>query len=160
MNRRTLILWGTLLLVLVAANAIIYGRERLRAEGTVVYLELAPVDPRSLIQGDYMELRYRIAQDIENAHGPERGRVVIRVDERDIAHFVRLYDGHLGDDERLLRYEIRPTGVQIGAESFFFEEGHGDDYEDARYAELRVSEDGDVTLVALRDADFSKLGSE
>lgn len=159
MNRRTLILWGTLLLVLLVANGIIYDRERLRAEGTVVYLELAPVDPRSLIQGDYMALHYRITQDIENAHGPERGRVVIRVDGREVAHFVRLYDGHLEDDERLLRYEIRPTGVQIGAESFFFEEGHGSDFEDAHYAELRVSEDGDVTLIALRDASFRKLGS-
>jgi uncharacterized membrane-anchored protein len=158
MNRRTLILWGTLLLVLVVANVIIVDRERLRAKGTVVYLELAPVDPRSLIQGDYMALRYSITRDIENANGPDRGRVVIRLDGRDVAQFVRLYDGHLEDDEQLLRYEIRPTGVQIGAESHFVEEGHGSDYEDARYAELRVSEDDDVTLVALRDANFRKLG--
>jgi len=160
MNRQKLVLWSTLLLILLVANAIIYSRERLLAAGTVMYLELAPVDPRSLIQGDYMALRYRITRDIDNAHGAERGRAVIRLDDRDVAHFVRLYDGRLKDDERLLHYETRPTGVMIGAESYFFEEGHGGDYENARYAELRVNENGDVTLVALRAGDLRKLGSQ
>ena len=30
-------------------------------------LELAPVDPRSLIQGDYMRLDYAIARDLAGA---------------------------------------------------------------------------------------------
>jgi len=168
MNRRNLILWGPLLIVLVAANALIYDQERLRAEGDTVYLELAPVDPRSLMQGDYMILSYTITQDIERAHGPDKGRVVIRLDERGVGHFVRLDEGRsfleggrkLADDERLLRYEIRPTGIQIGAESFFFEEGRGGDYATARYAELRVNVDGEAAVVALRDEDFKKLGSD
>src|SRR5207247_7075547 len=51
------------LVVLGAANWTIQSRERLLADGRVVLLELAPVDPRSLIQGDYMALRFKAADD-------------------------------------------------------------------------------------------------
>ena len=35
-----------------------------RATGTVVYLETAPVDPRDLFRGDYVALGYRVGQGI------------------------------------------------------------------------------------------------
>ena len=41
-----------LLLVLAAVNYSIYGKEEIVRSGETVYLELAPVDPRSLMQGD------------------------------------------------------------------------------------------------------------
>ena len=53
-------------LMLAAVNWGIYSRERLLAEGRVVMLELAPVDPRSLMQGDYMTLNFQLARQIEN----------------------------------------------------------------------------------------------
>ncbi len=159
LNRRALILWGTLLVVLVVANAIIYDQERLRAEGTIVYLELVPVDPRSLMQGDYMILNYRITQAIREANGPDQGKVVIWLDENNVGRYMRIYDGRRADDELLLKYDTRPTGIQIGAESFFFQEGRGSEYANARYAEIRVSESGDVSLVALCDVRLVKLGS-
>ena len=53
------LLLGGLVVILAAANWAIASRERLISSGEVVYLELAPVDPRSLMQGDYMSLRYR-----------------------------------------------------------------------------------------------------
>ncbi|MDE8355606.1 GDYXXLXY domain-containing protein, partial [Klebsiella pneumoniae] len=46
-----------LVLALAVVNLAIVSCERLLAEGEVVLLELAPVDPRSLMQGDYMSLR-------------------------------------------------------------------------------------------------------
>ena len=58
-------------LMLAAVNWGIYARERLLAGGRVVMLELAPVDPRSLMQGDYMALRFKAADD---AFGRARGR--------------------------------------------------------------------------------------
>lgn len=39
--------------ILALVNASILDKEKLLSEGQVVYLELAPVDPRSLMQGDY-----------------------------------------------------------------------------------------------------------
>ena len=59
-----------LALVLVAVNYGITRRERVLAEGRVLLLELAPVDPRSLMQGDYMLLRFAAAEAIQAAMDP------------------------------------------------------------------------------------------
>ena len=42
-----------LLLILLAVNWSIYKQEQVLAQGKTVLLKLAPVDPRSLMQGDY-----------------------------------------------------------------------------------------------------------
>lgn len=69
-DARTGGLWLGLLLALIVANRGIAGHERTLAEGRVVLLELAPVDPRSLMQGDYMALRFDVADDIHAAGNP------------------------------------------------------------------------------------------
>ena len=48
-------------IVLALVNLQIFGKEAIIRDGRTVLLRLAPVDPRSLIQGDYMALRYGIA---------------------------------------------------------------------------------------------------
>lgn len=50
-----------LLLLLGYLNWSIYQKEQTLRDGQLVLFELAPVDPRSLMQGDYMSLRYREA---------------------------------------------------------------------------------------------------
>ena len=47
-----------LLLLLGYLNWSIYQKEQTLRDGQLVLFELAPVDPRSLMQGDYMSLRY------------------------------------------------------------------------------------------------------
>ena len=61
---RWVVLLATLA-VLVVVNSAIWQKERHIAEGEVVYLELAPVDPRSLMQGDYMALNFELSNDIQ-----------------------------------------------------------------------------------------------
>ncbi len=61
---RSILLWGGLLLALVVVNHGIVQRERILSDGHVLLLELQPVDPRSLMQGDYMALRFAITEDI------------------------------------------------------------------------------------------------
>jgi uncharacterized membrane-anchored protein len=46
--------------VLVVANLGIWQKEDLVANGQPVFVALAPVDPRSLLQGDYMRLNFRV----------------------------------------------------------------------------------------------------
>ena len=53
------------LLVLGVVNAAIVGKETIKREGDTVYLPLAPVDPRSLMQGDYMALRFTLVRELE-----------------------------------------------------------------------------------------------
>ena len=97
---RALIALGALL-VLGALNFAIVGKERIRRDGEVVYLPLAPVDPRSLIQGDYMALRFALARDIE------------RRDEADLAARARRRSGVRRvalDDQRYRGLAGRPCG--------------------------------------------------
>jgi len=160
--RRWVVIVATLVL-LVAVNLGIASRERLVEHGRVVLLELAPVDPRSLMQGDYMALRFRVAdgasvgaQFLQFADG----RLVLAVDGRGIGTFQRLDTGApLAAGEALLRYRIREGEVKLATNAFFFEEGRGDDYAKARYGEFRVAADGDAILTGLRDAELAPLGA-
>ena len=53
-------LWVIAVLTLAVFNVLIAQKEALRASGESIYLRLAPVDPRSLIQSVYMR-RHKIA---------------------------------------------------------------------------------------------------
>jgi uncharacterized membrane-anchored protein len=158
---RTIILFGTLLAFLYLVNTGIWGAEQNIENGKPVYLELAPVDPRSLIQGDYMALDYQIERD---AMGDEiatthRGQVVAQLDENNVAHYDRIYTGEpLAENEIVLNYTVAEfIGVRIGVDSFFFQEGQARDYALARYADVRVTADGTVMLVDLVGEGFKRL---
>jgi uncharacterized membrane-anchored protein len=158
---QNLLLGVVTLLVLGVINLLIFQKERLIARGQPIFLELAPVDPRSLIQGDYMALRYGLVQNINVAELPSDGYLVVKLDERNIATFVRVHDPQvtLAPDERLIRYRRRGGwDIRLGAESFFFQEGHADYYSEARFAELRLAESGDTVLVGLRGPELEVLG--
>jgi len=160
MKVRLAILWLVAVVGLLFVNYSIYGREQLIRDGQPILLELAPVDPRSLIQGDYMVLRYRIAADLENQDVlPLRGKLVISVAENGVASFVRIDDGTpLGSNERLLNYYKHEWQIDLGAPSFFFQEGTADAYVDARYGEMRVDSGGTSVLIGLRDEKLQPLG--
>jgi uncharacterized membrane-anchored protein len=142
-------------------NYSIFAKERLLARGTVVVLELAPVDPRSLMQGDYMALRFRMANDAGAAvrgSAATDGRIVATVDERGIATYRGLHDGTpVASNEVLLRYRVRNGDIKFATNAFFFQEGTGRRYEGARYGELRVAPDGELLLTGLRDKDLQPL---
>jgi len=159
MKKRNFILWTVAALILLFVNYQTYQRELLTVSGKVILLELAPVDPRSLIQGDYMRLRYALAQEIEDHTNIERGQIVAQIDSNNVAYFVRIYDSAtpLHENEILLPFR-RDYDVYIGPESYFFQEGHAEYYEDAEYGEFRISATGSILLVGLRDAKFKPLG--
>ena len=147
--------------LLVAVNVTVAMRERLLSDGRVVLLELAPVDPRSLLQGDYMALEFRVARDASAAQsvaGSTDGRLVLAVDERGVARFARRDDGSpLRDGELVLRYRVRDGRVKLVTNAWFFEEGKGEAFAQARYGEFRVAPDGQALLAALRDASLRPL---
>ncbi|NNG04713.1 MAG: GDYXXLXY domain-containing protein [Inquilinus sp.] len=157
MSRPRLALFlGGLALVLGMANYAIWQKQAVVDEGRLVLLRLAPVDPRSLIQGDYMRLRYAASQgavaDIDAL--PWRGRFVFRLDADGVAGFVRVDDGTaLAAGEFHIVYRKRGGfgGIDLGAGSYFFQEGDADLYASARYGVLRVAEDGGSVLVGLAD---------
>jgi uncharacterized membrane-anchored protein len=115
-------------------------KQHVIATGQTVLLPLAPVDPRSLMQGDYMRLRYELEDEITRAANgeppvsddpndvfdprdwiepfelrdqPRHGRLVIEVDDDRVAHFVRFDDGSpLAERELLLEYRLRDNDGQ------------------------------------------------
>jgi uncharacterized membrane-anchored protein len=161
--------------VLALVNFSIVGKERQLESGKVVYIELAPVDPRSLMQGDYMALRFKIANDARPAlersessavrRFPEQrvlatadGRMVAGLDPSSIATYRRLDDGTpLAQNEILLRYRVREGQIKFATNAFFFQEGTAKRYEEARYGEFRVAPDGELLLTGLRGKELQPM---
>jgi uncharacterized membrane-anchored protein len=180
---RTALIAIGLLAALAVANHAIFGHERTLREGRVLLLELAPVDPRSLMQGDYMALRFAAAEPIERALRPssrtagdlrEPGRwggscglngcrtayALFAVDRDGVGRFLRVQEAPqpLGAGEIAVRFRERnPEGIRIASNAWFFPEGQGARYEPARYGELRVAADGTALLSGLRDAQRKPL---
>ena len=151
---RALIVAGAVL-VLGASHFSILGKEGIKRNGEVVYLDLAPLDPRSVMQGDYMALRFRLAQQIPAtlADG-ETGFAPITLDGRRVASFAAQ-----GAASTLrIRYRMRKGAVWLGTNAFFFEEGSEARFALARYGEFRVDpQTGEAVLVGLRDASLKPL---
>lgn len=154
------IAWGLTLALAIPCWAI-WDKYSLIARGQPMLLELRPVDPRSLMQGDYMSLAYKLADRIGTRYPGEDGHVVVELDEHSVARFLRIDDGQpLKDGERRLLFRARdgrPT-VRLGAESYLFEEGSAQIYEVAEYGELVVDESGRSVLIGLRDKKHRRLG--
>ncbi|MCP3103289.1 GDYXXLXY domain-containing protein [Myxococcus sp. K15C18031901] len=166
---RTSVILAGLALVLFTTLGLVLQKEHVLATGQLVLLELAPRDPRSLMQGDYMELDYAIARErgwVDTGHpaeSPSRdGHFVLKLDEHGVGQYVRIDtpDLPLAPGEFKLRYRLRGGWARLGAESFFFQEGHGPRFARARYAELRVTSSGTSVLVGLRDANRQPIPAE
>ena len=149
--------------ILAVANYAIYSREGLLSRGRVVLLELAPVDPRSLMQGDYMALRFTVANAVlERAKigdSVRDGSIILALDAQGVGTLARFDDGTaLGTDEVRMRYRIRGDAARFATDAFFFQEGDARLYEGARYGEFRVDTQGDSILIGLRGRDLEPLG--
>ncbi|HHQ4479357.1 TPA: GDYXXLXY domain-containing protein [Aeromonas veronii] len=152
------------LAILAGINATVWRYEHAMSSGEVVLLRLAPVDPRSLMQGDYMRLNYEIARELtsrDTRANQDKGSdtLVIRLDAYQVATLVA--DGkpdRLASDERLLQVHQSERQWQIGPDAYFFEEGTGEQYETARYGEFRLQADGKTLLVGLRDEAYQPIG--
>ncbi|WP_429047038.1 GDYXXLXY domain-containing protein [Aeromonas hydrophila] len=160
MRRLALLLTG--LAILAAINVTVWRYERAMSSGEVVLLRLAPVDPRSLMQGDYMRLNYELARQLGNRHQDEApaDTLVIRLDEQQVASWVEGgKPDQLARDER--RLQVRRSDGQwlIGPDAYFFEEGTSEQYEAARYGEFRLQESGKALLVGLRDEQLKPVGN-
>ncbi len=143
---------------LFAINFAIAGKERIVRSGMPVYLALAPVDPRSLMQGDYMALRFAIADQIAAEianHGGDRREgkfytVGVDVDQQGVATLS-------ATATQRLRYRWRNGQPWIGTNAFFFEEGSAGKFEGAQFGEFRLDpETGEAVLIRLVDVPNSE----
>ena len=151
------------LAILAFVNFGIYQRERLLEEGQIVLLRLAPIDPRSLMQGDYMQLNFEVANEAFPVAGRRPladGHIIVSLDRQRVGHFRRLAGtGPLATGEVKLRYRIRAGQPQFATNAFFFEEGQAAAFSEAAYGEFRVGRDGEMILTGLRDDRLRSLGA-
>jgi uncharacterized membrane-anchored protein len=159
---RKLILIITAIAILIIANYSIWYREGISFGGRTVLLELAPIDPRSLMQGDFMALRFRLANEAfthDKLKGLKDGAIVLVLDSNNIGTFRRFADGgSLASDEAIIRYHIRNGKPEFATNAFFFQEGQVDLYRYAKYGEFKVSPEGEAILIAMRDSKLQILG--
>lgn len=182
---RNILLLLCLALALGAFNWSAINREPLLNGGTVIYLQLAPVDPRAFLLGDYMDLEFRVDRDVTGAlraaareadsraasdgsdysghktlrsQLPREGLAVVRLSPERVAAFARLDDGSpLAEGEHRLFFRLKNGEAEVAARSFFFQEGHAQDYEAAEYGEIHVDEDGRNLLTHLLDKDLRRI---
>ncbi|AZQ10253.1 GDYXXLXY domain-containing protein [Shewanella khirikhana] len=154
---------GTLLLLLLV-NSDIFQKEQQLAEGTVVRVALAPVDPRSLMQGDYMALRYALETPIREAlTDDERGQELdgfawIRLDKNQLAHFVAIDRGEAAPEGALrVQFRQRNHAIKLASNAWFFQEGQAERFDKAEFGEFRLGQNGSLLLAALLDENYRRL---
>ena len=146
-----------LILIVGLTNWDVAQKRAVIADGQILLLELRPVDPRSLLQGDYMALALAEAAMPDEATiktWPYSGTVILSLDENRVGRYARLDDGSsLKPDELRVHYRRHEDGwrarLDYGAQAFFFEEGQAERYQEAKYAVLRVATDGGTVLTDL-----------
>ena len=121
--------------------------------GTEVVLQTVPVDPRSLLQGDYAILDYEIAF----AHGPSRDwpigkqAYVVLEKDGDVWAAVRYRTNPPPSSQLFIKgVADRPGHLDFGIGTYFVPEGTGHIIEDA----------GDVKVVVNLDPDGSAIITE
>lgn len=158
---------GMLLVILAVMNFSIFSKEQHLKQGDTVYLKLAPVDPRSLMQGDYMALRFDAADQLYDVlqlsnddmeKGTPDGQIVVHLDENKVGSFQGIYQGQpLQENELRLNYRVRNNNIKFATNAFFFEEGTAELYEQARYGEFKVNEQGELLLNAMFTEQLTKI---
>lgn len=147
MNKKTkqiLILLNFILVLLLTSLSAFREESYKKREG--FYLKLAPIDPRSLMQGDYMILNYEIVDEAWNKiyemqekenKAIKNGFIAVKLDKDNVAIFNDVVK-EPNNDENLLYIAFKSNGYQlkINADTFFFQEGNAQLYENAKYSKV------------------------
>lgn len=158
---------AVLLVQLLFIGAVFWQKEQLLQNGELVALELVPIDPRSMLQGDYVELRYAIHaayQEQQQTGETTEGRLLVEL--RESNETIVYQEEHVPvyqpvqfhpADQSLKAQEgtviIQGSGrfgqLDLGIEHFFIPEGSGAEWEEKNIALVRIAENGDAILEML-----------
>lgn len=143
-----------LALVLVGFNYSVLSKEQVLKTGTPIKLALAPRDPRALLTGDFMALITDLSNKIRRDESKRRdGFVIVKLDEQGVGQYLRIQElaNGLAAGELAIKFRDRGTGVRVGPNAFYFQEGFAKPFELARFGEYRLASNGDVLLVRMLD---------
>ena len=147
--------WGGFLLIVLYIGHLIYQKEQVVKHGTEFFLKLAPRDPRSMMQGDYMSLDYTVTRQLQRQKTTKRqGTIKVYLNKQNVAS---LTASKGANKTLLLQYKNRRGRTQIGPNAFFIQEGNDKYYNDAKYGIFRADNNGHVVLMALADTKRKKI---
>lgn len=165
-----------LLLALVLTQWDVMKKERVLAQGQKIYMPLAPRDPRSIMQGDYMALNFDLprklvdgdegdesAMDRPDQRGlnPLQGTalMVASLDAKNIATLQRRWRSNetLAPNEVLIPLKYMKGEWVVVTNAYFFPEGQGGVFRNARYGEFRLLGKGKVLLAGLADEKLQRI---
>lgn len=162
----------TALAVALLAVALVHQdarrKQQLLAQGQKVFVALAPIDPRSLMQGDYMALNFALSAGLREQLGQADGHdwnarrhAVARLGPQGVAELQRLArpDEPLAADELLLPLRYLKGRWTLVTDAYFFPEGQGERFSRARYGEFRVLPGGKALLAGLADASLQPIAA-
>ena len=163
--------------LLGAVNYKVQQFEDVLATGKPVVLKIAPVDPRSLMQGDYMVLNYAILSEFQQSQFSSESNETTGIDELSpsgkkayiLVHLDKNHVATLCEAQSEIPTDfkhctpnvylpIRYKGwlPELPSQDYFFAEGKGEYYAQSEYAEYRFK-DGILLLARLLDKDFKGL---
>ena len=158
---------ATVFIAIIAINININKKQDLIENGEVLLFPLAPVDPRSLMQGDYMRLRFDLARKIRDKLSDEnknntipiqQGFAIVEKGANQIVSFVELFENQeLKKNQYKIPYKMRQYQVIFTTNAFYFQEGKASHFQKARFGQFRISESGEMLLVNMVDKDFKIL---
>lgn len=146
-----------LLLLMIAFGYSVVKEERNLKQKTF-YIKTAPIDPRSLIQGDYMILNYDITESARGeARNLRKGYIRVRLNNLKVAEFMKVSKEYLpsSDNELSIQFHQNDSTIDIGVNSYLFQEGAGNRFQRAQYAEVIELKNGKLRLKHLLDKDFN-----
>ncbi len=150
-------------IILCALNFAIYDKNQIKKQGEFIYLQLRPVDPRALMQGDYMALAYDLElQPKISAEKDQKKYMIIAPDANGVAQYVQLVDDKnefkpVGN-QKILKVNYKYLRPEIKPNAFFFQEGHGKIYEKAKYGIFKFKGTDTYILDGLADENRNRLG--
>ncbi|MBN7819965.1 GDYXXLXY domain-containing protein [Bowmanella yangjiangensis] len=137
-------IWLPVVLVaqLLILGAIVGKRERIMANGDVVYLKTMPVDPRDIFRGDYVVLDYELVHQAKgviqnNNISTDNPYLRLQPNKRGVAQLVSV-DSNKPQEGLFIRgfsntvnYSEIPQ-LRLGIEKYFVEQGAGKELEALR----------------------------
>lgn len=153
--KKLLVVLNLILLIVVFGYSVIKEENNLKKN--TFYIKTSPVDPRSLIQGDYMVLNYNITDSARiEAVNIRKGYIRIKINDLKIAEFIRVDKEYMppSNNEISIQFQKNSSNIDIGVNSYLFQEGTGNKFQKAQYAEVIELKNGKLRLKFLLDKDF------
>lgn len=137
-----------------------------------IFIELRPVDPRSILQGDYMALAYELnLQSLKTLAGSENealdqvifnhpsvpAKVILDSQNRVVRTILDINNSFAGQSLILKNPENRLQALYPASRSFLFAEGLAQCYQKAKYAEFKINTKGEAILFDLRGEGLQPL---